>query len=123
MKLLFKPIKESLKRVQAATKANIKSQKERANIMKNELVIIGNFIENLSQDEESKDLQPDFWAYVATTWPLDPRPPGTQLEGTYRKILKGLNEKATENPVTLSKGAGLPSTNGSTNVPISSTNS
>jgi chromodomain-helicase-DNA-binding protein 1 len=62
MKLIFKPIKDSLKRVQAATKTNIKSQKERANIMKNELVIIGNFIESLSQDEDSKEeLRPGFW--------------------------------------------------------------
>jgi len=59
MKLIFKPIKESLKRVQSATKANIKSQKERASIMKNELVIIGNFIESLAQDDPS--LKPDFW--------------------------------------------------------------
>lgn len=59
MKLIFKPIKESLKRVQSATKANIKSQKERASIMKNELVIIGNFIESLAQDDPS--LKPEFW--------------------------------------------------------------
>lgn len=61
MKLIFKPVRESLKRVQAATKTNVKSQKERANIMKNELVIIGNFIESLSQDEESRELRPGLW--------------------------------------------------------------
>lgn len=61
MKVIFKPIKDSLKRVQAATKSNIKSQKQRARVMKQELVIIGNFIHSLSQDNESKELRPSFW--------------------------------------------------------------
>jgi chromodomain-helicase-DNA-binding protein 1 len=61
MKVIFKPIKDSLKRVQSATKTNIKSQKERANVMKQELVTIGDFIQSLSQDEESEELRPSFW--------------------------------------------------------------
>jgi chromodomain-helicase-DNA-binding protein 1 len=61
MKVIFKPIKDSLKRVQAATKSNIKSQKQRARVMKQELVTIGNFIQSLLQDEESKELRPSFW--------------------------------------------------------------
>jgi len=63
LRLLFKPIKESLKRVQSATKDRIKSQKERANVMKVELVTIGNFIENLAREEEASDpgLRKDFW--------------------------------------------------------------
>lgn len=61
MRLLLKPIKDSLKRLQAATTVNIKSQKERANVMKIELVTIGNFIENLAQEEEGAALRQSFW--------------------------------------------------------------
>jgi chromodomain-helicase-DNA-binding protein 1 len=61
MKVIFKPIKDSLKRVQSATKSNIKSQKQRARVMKQELVTIGNFIQSLSQDEETRELKPSFW--------------------------------------------------------------
>jgi chromodomain-helicase-DNA-binding protein 1 len=61
MKLLFKPIRDSLKRVQSATKHNIKSQKERASIMKNELVVIGGFIESMTRESEGKELEADFW--------------------------------------------------------------
>jgi len=60
MKVIFRPIKDSLKRVQLATKDRIKSQKERANVMKVELVTIGNFIESLSQ-EDGKELRDNFW--------------------------------------------------------------
>jgi len=60
--------------------------------MKVELVTIGNFIENLSQEEareeEGDTLRKSFWEYVAGFWPLDPHPPGSQLENMYRKILK-----------------------------------
>ncbi|KAH8592415.1 putative chromodomain helicase [Bisporella sp. PMI_857] len=107
MKLIFKPIKDSLTRVQSATKNNIKSQKERASIMKNELVIIGDFIESLSQDDPS--LKPGFWSYVAESWPLEPPPPGAQLEGTYHKILVKIEEEKKGKTVGVP-----PATNGAT---------
>jgi chromodomain-helicase-DNA-binding protein 1 len=64
MKMLFKPIKDSLKRIQSATKNNIKSQKERAAVMKNELLIIGQFIQDLISDEvkeEAATLRENLW--------------------------------------------------------------
>ena len=70
LKLIFKPIKDSLKRVQSATKDRIRSQKERAAVMKHELVIIGNFIEPLALESEQepknktsadKGLRTSFW--------------------------------------------------------------
>ena len=66
LKVIFRPIKESLKRIQAATKNNIKSQKERAAVMKNELVTIGKFIDGLNADdgqdnEEASSLRGEFW--------------------------------------------------------------
>ena len=66
LKVIFRPIKESLKRIQAATKNNIKSQKERAAVMKNELVTIGKFIDGLNAEEgqdneEASSLRVEFW--------------------------------------------------------------
>lgn len=52
-------------------------------------------------------------SYVAGTWPLDPRPPGAQLEGTYRKIVKSLSEKKA---AATSAGGDTPSMNGSSNI-------
>ncbi|RKF57572.1 Chromodomain helicase hrp3 [Golovinomyces cichoracearum] len=92
MRLLLKPIKDSLKRLQAATTINIKSQKERANVMKIELVTIGNFIENLAQEEEGAALRQSFWEYVVGLWPVAPSPSWSQLDAMYHKILKG-NQK------------------------------
>lgn len=66
LKVIFRPIKDSLKRIQSATKTNIKSQKERAAVMKNELVTIGQFIDGLNPDdvqdkEEASSLRGEFW--------------------------------------------------------------
>jgi chromodomain-helicase-DNA-binding protein 1 len=62
MRIIFKPIKDSLKRVQSATKDRIKSQKERARVMKTELVKIGDFIKKMStEDVDAKELVGNFW--------------------------------------------------------------
>ncbi len=61
MRMIFKPIRDSLKRVQYATKDRINSQKERASVMKAELIVIGNFIEKLTREEEGKNLKQSFW--------------------------------------------------------------
>ncbi|KHJ33038.1 putative chromodomain helicase [Erysiphe necator] len=107
MRLLLKPIKDSLKRLQAATTINIKSQKERANVMKIELVTIGNFIETLAQEEEGAALRQSFWEYVVGLWPVAPSPSWSQLDGMYHKILKG-NQKNSKGP------SGSLGTNGAT---------
>lgn len=108
LRVIFRPIKDSLKRVQSATKDRIKSQKERARIMKKELVIIGEFIDETldetfarTQKEERDKLKNDFWNYVAGFWPLDPRPPGVQLGNMYRRIVDaaaGEAQRAVEEP-------------------------
>ncbi|SZE99733.1 unnamed protein product [Blumeria hordei] len=105
MRLLLKPIKDSLKRLQAATTVNIKSQKERANVMKVELVTIGNFIENLAQEEEGAALRQSFWEYVVGLWPVAPKPSWSQLDSMYHKILRG-NQKNNSAP------SGSPTNNG-----------
>lgn len=61
LRIIFKPVRDSLRRVREATSDRIKSRKERASVMKVELVTIGNFIVNLSQEEESRALKGQFW--------------------------------------------------------------
>lgn len=66
LRVIFRPVKDSLKRIQGATKDRITSRKERANLMKVELVKLGNFIDDLAK-EEGMALQPQFW-YVPCEW-------------------------------------------------------
>jgi len=61
LRVIFRPVRDSLRRVREATSDRIKSRKERASVMKVELVTIGNFIVNLSQEDEGKDLKGQFW--------------------------------------------------------------
>lgn len=65
LKLVFTPMRDSFRRVAGATKEKIKSQKERANILKHELLVIGNFIDTLKggddRDENMDALIPSFW--------------------------------------------------------------
>ncbi|EKD15753.1 uncharacterized protein L3040_003110 [Drepanopeziza brunnea f. sp. 'multigermtubi'] len=93
MRLIFKPIRDSLKRVQSATKDRIESSKERASIMKTELIVAGDFIQDLIQEDEGKLIQEDegkklkmrFWEYFAGYWPGSAASP-SKLEGMYLKI-------------------------------------
>ncbi len=60
LRVIFRPVKDSLKRIQSATKDRITSRKERANLMKVELVTLGNFINDLTK-EEGNALEGQFW--------------------------------------------------------------
>ncbi|KAF4627097.1 hypothetical protein G7Y89_g11061 [Cudoniella acicularis] len=90
MRIVFKPVKESLHKISQATKDRIKSRKERASLMKEELVKIGDFVDGELQGtppDEEDALRTRFWGYVATFWPVvDPHPNGAHLESMYRKI-------------------------------------
>lgn len=61
LKIVFRPMKENLKRLQGANKDNIKSQKERALVLKQELVRLGKFIDDLQTDEDVSALRPQLW--------------------------------------------------------------
>ncbi len=63
-RILFKPVRESMKRVQSATKENVKNKAERAKILRVELVEIGNFLQTLLE-ERTGTLEGRLW-YVAT---------------------------------------------------------
>ncbi|TAQ88488.1 hypothetical protein B7494_g3200 [Chlorociboria aeruginascens] len=86
----FKPIREHLKHIRSATKENIKSQKERAKVMKEELVFIGNFIASETSLDQMAGLRSSLWEYVAKNfWPNQTEKVTTAaaLEGMYIRIL------------------------------------
>ena len=47
MRLAFKPVQESLNSVRGATKENVRDKAQRANILRNELIRIGEFVKNV----------------------------------------------------------------------------
>ncbi|RQM05104.1 hypothetical protein DH86_00003541, partial [Scytalidium sp. 3C] len=99
MKQIFRPVRDSLKRVQYARKENIKSQKERAKIMKQELLVIGDYIEKTKRENANSqivELIPTFWSYVASIWPGEPGPQASQLESMYKRI----HETTAQAPAT-----------------------
>ncbi|KAG4415896.1 hypothetical protein IFR04_010971 [Cadophora malorum] len=112
LRMIFKPIRDSLKRVQSATKDRINSQKERASVMKAELIVIGNFIENLAREEEGKNLKQSFWEYAAGFWPQPADPTkaasGSKLEAMYTKLTTSKTEGKDGSGLS-----GAPVTNGS----------
>jgi chromodomain-helicase-DNA-binding protein 1 len=61
IRVVFRPIKDTLRQVQSATKDRIKSQKERASIMKKALMKIGDFINEMENGEDITSLRPRFW--------------------------------------------------------------
>jgi chromodomain-helicase-DNA-binding protein 1 len=121
MRMVFRPIRDSLKRVQGATKENIKSQKDRANVMKEELVTIGNFISSLSQEEESKGFENAFWDHVYGYWPTAPAK--GELERLYKRITGQVVENKDSSANGNSTGAAKTVANGaseSSNAPTRS---
>ncbi|KAH8663069.1 P-loop containing nucleoside triphosphate hydrolase protein [Tricladium varicosporioides] len=107
MRIIFKPVKQNLQNISQATKEKIKSRKERAGVMKDELIKLGDFINGElhgTQSEELESLRSRFWEYVSGFWPVvDPRPDGKHLENMYGKIKESAKAE---------KSAATDSTNG-----------
>ena len=53
MKLVFHGVKDSLIKIKGATKANMPDAQPRANILREHLRIVGNFIRKILNDDES----------------------------------------------------------------------
>ncbi|RDW88846.1 hypothetical protein BP6252_00878 [Coleophoma cylindrospora] len=120
LKVVFRPVRDSLKRVQSATKDHIKSQKERASVMKSELQKLGRFIEDILEDRETMEAMQEgnknnmtdrVWNYIATYWPIQPHPPGKQLARLYAKM----NGEATEDK---KESESKTAANGTTKTPL-----
>ena len=58
--LLFKPVRESLKVIKSATKSNVPDPQARANVLREHVRIIGNFIRTLL-DEDTVSLESRLW--------------------------------------------------------------
>ena len=65
MRLVFKPVHESLIAVKGATKANVRDSKCRANILRDELGRIGGFVKNVIKTDsvgaDGGTLEADLW--------------------------------------------------------------
>ena len=63
MHILFKPVRESLKAVQGATKELVPDKVERARLLRNELVKIGDFVRDVitSDPVEGNHIEDTFW--------------------------------------------------------------
>ena len=59
--VLFKPVRESLKMVKAATKSNMPDSQPRANILREHLRVIGNFIRASVEEDGLPSLETRFW--------------------------------------------------------------
>lgn len=63
MRMLFKPVRDSLKAVQGATKEGVPDKVERAKLLRSELVKIGNFVRDLTVSDpvEATNIEESFW--------------------------------------------------------------
>jgi chromodomain-helicase-DNA-binding protein 1 len=63
MVLIFKPVRESMKKIKAATKSAIPDNQKRANVLRELLTEIGEFIQSqlVELEEESNALEARFW--------------------------------------------------------------
>ncbi|KAL9621972.1 MAG: hypothetical protein Q9160_003634 [Pyrenula sp. 1 TL-2023] len=86
MKLVFKPANESLTALKTATKTSVPDSKQRANILREHLRNLGNFIRTIEQEEETRTIGPRLWTYVSTYWPSR-SPSGEEIRSIYEKII------------------------------------
>ncbi|KAL8948551.1 MAG: hypothetical protein Q9222_005273 [Ikaeria aurantiellina] len=99
-KLLLNPVKENLRELKLATKANKPDKIERAATLRTQLQKVGDLVMEIVEASEESDenerimLERGFWNYVADFWPNS----GTksyQIRSMYRR-LKGLPEDDEE---------------------------
>ncbi|KAL9115499.1 MAG: hypothetical protein Q9227_000820 [Pyrenula ochraceoflavens] len=100
LRLIFKPVRDSLIHVNTATKATIPDSQRRANILREHLRVLGNFIRDLQDEEGATTLGPTLWAYVGSYWPNKGIQPA-DIQGIYEKIIasdRSLTGGETPNP-------------------------
>ncbi|KAH0544070.1 hypothetical protein FGG08_001688 [Glutinoglossum americanum] len=97
---LFKPVRPSLKRVQRATQEIHRgSKQERAQILKTELLAIGDHVKTL-WDEKNKTMEAinlgkRLWDYVAVYWP-NPGVGGAALKQMYERVVESEKQRALQ---------------------------
>ncbi|KAL6243123.1 ATP-dependent DNA helicase Hrp3 [Rhinocladiella similis] len=97
MQVLFKPVRESLKKIKATTKSAIPDSQQRANELRVLLKQIGNFItEQIADlDDNHESVEKRFWDYAATYWP-NKGIKGQELQTIHGKIVASDNKLAGE---------------------------
>ena len=61
MRMLFKPVHDSLNAVQRATKDFVSNKGERAKLLRTELVKIGDFVQTVTMDPDGSKMQDELW--------------------------------------------------------------
>ncbi|KAK2767760.1 hypothetical protein FQN54_003919 [Arachnomyces sp. PD_36] len=93
MKIVFKPIREHLKRVSNVTKETFPGKVERAAQLRTLLRKIGDFIRGTLEGEESgSSLEARLWDHAATYWP-NTTTPGHALQLMFDRLLAAEAEK------------------------------
>ncbi|KAL8757476.1 MAG: hypothetical protein Q9184_004192 [Pyrenodesmia sp. 2 TL-2023] len=96
-KLLLKPIQSNLSTLKSATKDKRPDKKDRAQVLRSELQLVGDFVMELLTDLEGLpklQLERGLWDYVSQFWP-NPGTPIDQIRSMYRR-LKGLDKDVEE---------------------------
>ncbi|KAJ9664235.1 ATP-dependent DNA helicase Hrp3 [Neophaeococcomyces mojaviensis] len=88
MKMLFKPVRDSLKEMRNTTKQMVPDSQTRANALRQFLKNVGSFIaESMNDVDESRDaMEKRFWDYAVTYWP-NKGIRGDELAAIHRKII------------------------------------
>ncbi|OAL34281.1 hypothetical protein AYO20_06537 [Fonsecaea nubica] len=95
--MLFKPVRESLRKIKATTKSAIPDGQTRANELRVLLKQIGNFITDqvAELDDNQESVEKRFWDYAATYWP-NKGIKGKELQNIHGKIVASDNKLADE---------------------------
>ncbi|KIW67849.1 hypothetical protein PV04_07071 [Phialophora macrospora] len=95
--MLFKPVRESLRKIKATTKSAIPDNQTRANELRVLLKQIGIFITDqvAELDENQESVEKRFWDYAATYWP-NKGIKGKELQAIHGKIVASDNKLAGE---------------------------
>ncbi|KAK2750544.1 hypothetical protein FQN55_002145 [Onygenales sp. PD_40] len=87
MKIVFRPIREHLKRVSQVTKEHIPSKTDRAAELRRLLRLIGDFIRRTLEGEKAPaTLEERLWGYAAAYWP-NKGTPGSALLNMFNRLV------------------------------------
>lgn len=69
---LLQPVASNFRRILRTTKETVKSSKERANILGDELLVIGRYMDaKFSRNADDEEMKKGFWTFLAGFWPVD----------------------------------------------------
>ncbi|MCJ1319670.1 hypothetical protein MMC15_005006 [Xylographa vitiligo] len=117
MRLVFKTVEKSLISVRGATKDKVPDKKQRADILRVELVKIGDFVKNVIEidagNADGATLEADLWDFVATYWPQG-NTPGDKVRNMFSRI-KAAEEALLKDTKDATTDIGALKTNGAMN--------